>query len=110
MVPRAGESPGQWWEATGQKQAMIDYFQRIGLGDKDFDMVEDFFHDVPDDVRAEAMSQPEPAQSDTPVRTAVAAWTAGPTCRPGSSRAATTAVPLEFQRRVVRDGSASTST
>jgi surfactin synthase thioesterase subunit len=66
MVPMAGESPGQWWEATGQDVAMIEHFHRIGLGDKDFDPVEDFFHDVPAQVREEAFRQPEPRQSGTP--------------------------------------------
>jgi pimeloyl-ACP methyl ester carboxylesterase len=54
MVPSPGESAGQWWEATGRKQAMVANFRRIGLGDKSFDPVEDFFHDVPADLRAEA--------------------------------------------------------
>jgi pimeloyl-ACP methyl ester carboxylesterase len=66
MVPKAGETPGQWWEATGQRQARIAYFERIGLGRKEFDMIEDFFHDVPDAVREEALRQGEPEQSDTP--------------------------------------------
>src|ERR1700687_2612000 len=66
MVPTAGEAPGQWWEATGQKPAMIDHFKRIGLNRTEFDPIEDFFHDVPDPVRLDALSQPEPRQSDTP--------------------------------------------
>jgi pimeloyl-ACP methyl ester carboxylesterase len=60
MVPAAGESPGTWWDATGQRADRVAYFARIGLGDRNFDEVEDFFHDVPDAVRAEAFSQPEP--------------------------------------------------
>ena len=51
MVPTAGETAGQWWEATGQPAARIDYFKRIGLTRTDFDPIEDFFHDVPEDVR-----------------------------------------------------------
>ena len=31
MVPTPGETPGQWWEATGQPAARVDYFKRIGL-------------------------------------------------------------------------------
>src|ERR1700694_111110 len=31
MVPTPGEAPGQWWEATGQKPAMVDHLKRIGL-------------------------------------------------------------------------------
>ena len=67
MVPAAGESPGQWWAATGHDQVVPD-----------FDPVEDFFHDVPAAVREEAFRQGEPRQSDTPFGQAVAA---GPLAR-----------------------------
>jgi pimeloyl-ACP methyl ester carboxylesterase len=103
MVPRAGEAPGQWWEATGQEQARIEYFKRIGLDRTDFDPIEDFFHDVPEAVRHEAFSQPEPQQSDTPFEQ--------PWPLPGWPDVPTRVVvgsddrlfPLEFQRRVVRE-------
>src|SRR5437899_1035626 len=65
MVPSPGESPGQWWEATGQRQARIAYFERIGLDRIEFDVIEDFFHDVPAAVHEEALRQGEPRQSDT---------------------------------------------
>ena len=52
MVPRPGESPGQWWTATDQQAAQVAYFREIGLGREEFDFVEDFFHDVPAEVRA----------------------------------------------------------
>ena len=103
MVPTAGESPGQWWDATGQDRAMAEYFRRIGLPDKEFDPVEDFFHDVPADVREEAFSQPEPRQSDTPFGQTwpLDGWPDVPT------RVVTGSddrfFPLEFQRRVVRE-------
>ena len=60
MVPTTGESGGQWWENTGQREARLQYFREIGLSRTDFDPVEDFFHDVPRAVRDEAFSQPEP--------------------------------------------------
>jgi pimeloyl-ACP methyl ester carboxylesterase len=103
MVPMAGEAPGQWWEATGQKRAMVDNFRRIGHGDKDFDMFEDFFHDVPDDVRDEAMTQGEPPQSDTPFERPwpLDRWPDVPTSVIQGSD--DRLFPLEFQRRVVRD-------
>jgi pimeloyl-ACP methyl ester carboxylesterase len=103
MVPMAGEAPGQWWEATGQKRAMVDNFRRIGHGDKDFDMFEDFFHDVPDDVRDEAVRQGEPAQSDTPFERPwpLNRWPNVPTRVIAGSD--DRLFPLEFQRRVVRD-------
>jgi len=103
MVPSPGESAGQWWEATGQKQAMVANFRRIGLGDKTFDPVEDFFHDVPADLRAEAFSQPEPPQSDTPFEQPwpLPAWPQVPTVVVQGSD--DRLLPLDFQRRVVRD-------
>jgi pimeloyl-ACP methyl ester carboxylesterase len=103
MVPMAGESPGQWWDATGQDAAMVEHFHRIGLGDKDFDPVEDFFHDVPAQVREEAFSQPEPRQSDTPFGQTwpLVGWPDVPTrVIVGSDDRF---FPLEFQRRVVRE-------
>lgn len=108
MVPTAGEAAGQWWEATGQKQAMVDYFRRIGLrdkdgGDKEFDMFEDFFHDVPADVRAVAISQGEPEQSDASFEQPwpLDGWPDVPTrVIQGSDDRL---FPLDFQQRVVRD-------
>jgi hypothetical protein len=101
MVPKAGESPGQWWDATGQDQAMAEHFRRIGLPDKAFDPVEDFFHDVPAPVRDDAFSRPPPHQSDTPFGQTwpLDGWPDVPTrvVAGGDDRF----FPLEFQRRVV---------
>jgi pimeloyl-ACP methyl ester carboxylesterase len=103
MVPTVGESPGQWWDTTGQDRAMAEYFRRIGLPDKEFDPVEDFFHDVPADVREEAFSQPEPRQSDTPFGQTwpLDGWPDVPTRVVAGSD--DRFFPLEFQRRVVRE-------
>ena len=103
MVPRPGESPGQWWTATDQQAAQVAYFREIGLGREEFDFVEDFFHDVPADVRAEAERHPEPEQSETPF--------AGPWPLPDWPDVPTRGLagrddrlfPLEFQRRVTRE-------
>ena len=103
MVPTAGESPGQWWDATGQDLAMAAHFRRIGLGDKEFDPIEDFFHDVPAAVREDAFSQPPPRQSDTPFGQTwpLDGWPDVPTrVIVGSDDRF---FPLEFQRRVVRE-------
>ena len=103
MVPTPGETPGQWWEATGQPAARADYFKRIGLTRTDFDPIEDFFHDVPEDVRQVAMSQPEPRQSDAPFEQPwpLDRWPDVPTrVLQGSDDRL---FPLEFQRRVARD-------
>lgn len=103
MVPSPGESAGQWWEATGQKSAMIANFRRIGLGDKEFDVVDDFFHDVPAELRDEALRQPEPRESDTPFEQPwpLPAWPQVPTVVIAGRD--DRLFPLDFQRRVVRD-------
>ena len=103
MVPRPGESPGQWWATTGQQAAQVAYFREIGLEREEFDFVEDFFHDVPAEVRAEAEKHPEPEQSETPF--------AGPWPLPDWPDVPTRVLagredrlfPLEFQRRVTRE-------
>ena len=103
MVPAPGEAPGQWWEATGQEQARLDHYRRIGLQRSEFDPIEDFFHDVPDAVRREAFRQREPRQSDTPFAQPwpLHGWPDIPTrVLQGSEDRL---FPLEFQRRVVRD-------
>jgi pimeloyl-ACP methyl ester carboxylesterase len=91
MVPAPGESPGQWWTATGQDREVPE-----------FDPIEDFFHDVPAAVREEAFRQGEPQQSDTPFGRPwpLERWPEVPT------RVIVGAddrlFPLDFQRRVVR--------
>jgi pimeloyl-ACP methyl ester carboxylesterase len=102
MVPAGGETPGQWWTATGQREARIAYFERMGLGRRDFDPIEDFFHDVPDAVRDEALRQGEPRQSETPFGQPwpLERWPEVPTrVIQGSDDRC---FPLDFQREVVR--------
>jgi pimeloyl-ACP methyl ester carboxylesterase len=105
MVPAPGESAGEWWGNTGQEKARAEYALRTGRGpDPQFDLVTDFFHDVPPEVTAEAMaagagsgppdllfSQPWPLEKwpDVPTR-----FLQGRDDR---------FFPLDFQRRVVRD-------
>jgi len=103
MVPAPGEAAGQWWEATGQEAARIDYYKRIGLDRTEFDPIEDFFHDVPEPVRAEAFSKPEPRMSDTPFAQPwpLDRWPDVPTRVIAGSE--DRLFPLEFQRRVVRE-------
>jgi pimeloyl-ACP methyl ester carboxylesterase len=103
MVPAPGESGAQWWQTTGQKQASAEYLHRIGLGRSQFDFVEDFFHDVPEDVKRVVVSSPEPRQSDTPFAQPwpLDNWPSVPTrfLQGADDRL----FPLEFQRRVVRE-------
>ena len=79
------------------------YFEQIGLDRNEFDVVEDFFHDLPEPLRTEALSQPEPRQSDTPCEQPwpLDRWPDIPT-RVVAGRD-DRLFPLEFQRRVVRE-------
>lgn len=102
MVPLPGESPDDWWEATGHAEAKAEHAAREGR-DGGFDPLADFFHDVPEHVVAEAMAQDEPEQSMTPMRPPwpLDDWPEVPTrfLQGRDDRF----FPLEFQRRVVKE-------
>src|SRR5262245_6609085 len=67
MIPQPGETPGEWWRHTGHAEAKRKQNLRDGRpADADFDLLADFFHDVPRNVVDEAMAQASPRQSDTP--------------------------------------------
>jgi pimeloyl-ACP methyl ester carboxylesterase len=103
MVPAPGETARDWWDNTGQPKARIAHLERIGLPARDFDPVEDFFHDVPDDVKQVVFSKPEPRQSSTPFDDPwpLSRWPQVPTrfLQGEDDRL----FPVEFQRRVARD-------
>lgn len=53
MVPKPGETGGDWWDNTGSGQARREQAERDGRNiDGEFDSVEEFLHDVPADVIA----------------------------------------------------------
>jgi pimeloyl-ACP methyl ester carboxylesterase len=103
MVPKPGESAGEWWEATGQPAARAAYAEREGRTAEGFDPLVDFLHDVPPEVVEEAMSGGEIEQSGTPFEKPwpLAAWPDAPTrfLQGREDRF----FPLEFQRRVVAE-------
>jgi pimeloyl-ACP methyl ester carboxylesterase len=104
MVPAPGETPGEWWTNTGQAQARAEQAARDGRAPAgEFDVLKDFFHDVPPDVTAEAMAQGEPPQSATPFTKPwpLKQWPDVPTrfLQGRDDRF----FPLEFQRRVARE-------
>ncbi len=67
MIPSPGESPGDWWTATGQREARRAQDALDGRSpDAPFDPVTAFFHDVPPEVTAETMSRGARDQSDEP--------------------------------------------
>lgn len=104
MVPKPGESGGQWWENTGWQQAKDENDAREGRPVRgEFDIKTTFFHDVPPEVVESAFSRGEPGQSGTPFARPwpVKRWPDVPTrfllCRQDRF------FPADFQRRVVRE-------
>ena len=102
MTPRPGESGGEWWDNVGFEAARREQADRDGrrLAD-DPDLLDAFFHDVPEDVRAEAMRRGDPVQSPTPFAAPWPrdAWPDVPT-RFLAARE-DRFFPVEMQRRVV---------
>ena len=90
MVPRAGESPGEWWANTGH------------VFPDPFDPAAVFAHDLPDELAAELVTHLR-RQSDTPFEKPwpLDSWPDVPTrfllCRDDRF------FPADFQRRVVRE-------
>jgi pimeloyl-ACP methyl ester carboxylesterase len=98
MVPRPGESAGEWWTNTGQAGAV----QTARGPDASDDPTVVFLHDVPDDVARESEHHVH-AQSAKPFEAPwpLDAWPDVPTrfllCRDDRL------FPADFQRRVVRE-------
>ena len=104
MVPVPGEPPGEWWANTGWEQARLEQAERDGRpAGSDFDAKTEFFHDVPEEVTAEAMARGERVQSGTPFEKPwpLPAWPDVSTkfllCRDDRF------FPAAFMRRVVRE-------
>jgi pimeloyl-ACP methyl ester carboxylesterase len=103
MIPAPGESAGEWWDDVGFAHARSEQARRDGRPNTDFDMVYDFFHDVPPDVTAEVMARGESTQSAAPFEQPwpLAVWPDVPTkfllCRDDHF------FPADFMRRVVRE-------
>jgi pimeloyl-ACP methyl ester carboxylesterase len=102
MVPKPGESGGQWWEATGQAEACRQQALDDGRP-AEFDPIDDFFHDLPPDVVEAALALGEPVQSDRPFADPwpLKAWPSVPT-RLLAGRE-DRLFPLPFQQRVARE-------
>ena len=101
MIPKPGETAGEWWSATGATEAREKAAARLGYA-KEFDMATYFLHDVPhsvlrtgpDQLREEAdtiFAEPCPFEHwpDVPIHVL-----AGSDDR---------FFPIEFQRRVARE-------
>jgi pimeloyl-ACP methyl ester carboxylesterase len=104
MIPKPGESPGEWWRNTGHGEAKRRQNQHDGReADAPFDPLTDFFHDVPQPVIDEAWAQGEPRQSDMVFasRCTFKAWPAVPTRLLVARH--DRFFPAEFQKRVARE-------
>jgi len=68
MIPRPAETGAEWWSNTGQREAMHAHLSALGLPpDSADDDGTVYFHDVPPQVRSEAVRRGEPEQSWTPM-------------------------------------------
>lgn len=103
MIPKAGETAGAWWAATGQAEARRALDLRQGRDpDAEFDVEATFLHDVPASVIGEGAAHVR-RQSDTPFRSSLRlpAWPKVPT-RVVVGRD-DRFFPADFQQRVARD-------
>ncbi|WP_327139003.1 alpha/beta hydrolase [Nocardia sp. NBC_01327] len=102
MVPAPGETPGDWWANTGQREARRAQDAREGRDpDAPFDPMATFLHDLPPDVLAVALQQRPLDQAEAPFLKPwpLQSWPDVPTkfllCRQDRM------FPADFQRRVV---------
>jgi len=103
MIPRRGETGGDWWANTGQRAAQLTYLASIGHPEAADDEMAIYFHDAPPEVLEQLKRRAELQQSGTPMGQPwpLAAWPDVST-RVLSGRE-DRLFPLEFQRRVARE-------
>jgi len=103
MVPRPGETGGEWWTATGQAEAQAAAAAREGRPFDPTDQADAFLHDLPADVLAAPEMSTPVVQSGTPFTEPwpLGAWPDVPT-RVLAGRD-DRLFPLDFQRRVARE-------
>jgi pimeloyl-ACP methyl ester carboxylesterase len=101
MIPVPGETPGAWWDKTGQFQARVAAAERGGYS-AEFDLQTYFLHDVPAEVAAagEAHQRPE---ADAVFGSACDFGGWPPVPVRVVAGADDRFFPAEFQRRVARD-------
>jgi pimeloyl-ACP methyl ester carboxylesterase len=101
MIPRPGETPGEWWGSTGSEEARIAA-ARDGGYPVEFDLDTYFLHDLPAEVLAtgEASGRPE-ADIAFGQPCAIDQWPDVPT--QVISGRDDRFFPLEFQRRLAQD-------
>ncbi len=101
MIPVPGESPGEWFGATGSGEARRAADEAAGRSNE-FDLEEVFLHDIPDDVQADmAEGDREPAETPFGQPCTFEAWSDVPVhVLVGADDRL---FPAEFQVRVARD-------
>jgi pimeloyl-ACP methyl ester carboxylesterase len=100
MIPKPGESAGDWWEATGSEQARRAAAREHGYGEE-FDLHTYFLHDVPPEVAAGG-AEHERDEADIAFEEPCA-FTRWPERTTIIAGAGDRFFPLEFQRRVARE-------
>jgi pimeloyl-ACP methyl ester carboxylesterase len=65
MIPSPGETPGEWWEATGSGAARAEADSAAGRS-SEFDLETYFLHDISAELRAEMFARGSRGPSDTP--------------------------------------------
>lgn len=82
MIPKQGETAGEWWEATGQSAAQRRQDLLEGRNpDAEWEDETLFYHDVPPAVLADVLSEGEAEQSFAPFSSpfTATAWRSVPT-------------------------------
>jgi pimeloyl-ACP methyl ester carboxylesterase len=102
MIPTPGETPAEWWDNTGYRQAVQEQGRRDGGETGSDDPLVAFYYDVPSALAEEALSKTR-SQSATPGQSPwpLEAWPAVPTrfvlCTEDRF------FPADFMRRVVAE-------
>lgn len=66
MIPVPGETPGEWWDNTGQPDAQRELDVREGRDpETTFDVMTTFLHDVPQDVINDVLAHGVPEQAES---------------------------------------------
>jgi pimeloyl-ACP methyl ester carboxylesterase len=101
MLPKPGETAGEWWSNTGSEAARAEAARRGGYA-TEFDIATYFFHDVPPEVvQAGASHVHEQAKIIFREPCRFEAWPQVPTHVIAGRE--DRFFPLEFQRRVARE-------
>ncbi|CUU56030.1 Lysophospholipase, alpha-beta hydrolase superfamily [Parafrankia irregularis] len=100
MIPVPGETPGAWWDSTGQPQACATAAERGGYS-PEFDLETYFLHDLSEDDAAAISADPRP-EDDVVFGSACAFGGWPPVLIRVVAGADDRFFPVEFQRQVAR--------